>query len=376
MKNKICVYAICKNELQNITRWLNSMSEADYIVVLDTGSTDGTYEQLQKEELVTRVEQKVIKPWRFDVARNESMKLVPDDANILVCTDLDEIFESGWGQILRDNWTEQCTMCHYLYAWSHNEVGEPGDVFVYNKIHTRDYHWHFPVHEVLLPNVPVGEGFEEYILDAGDNIYLHHLQDKSKSRSNYLDLLKLSCKENPNDAHVRMLLAREYLLINNRDLALKEYLKVIEMPDAKERDIILLESYGRLANLYFDRDDDGNGLKYCSMFIELNNTYREPYFIMAEYYMRKQQYALAKAIIETGFSMSTQKFTWVERAPMWQDLGYKMLGECCYRLGNIDAAFDNFQTALELNNSDPLTLRFMVDIIKQMKNGINGEKNG
>lgn len=38
--NKICVYAIAKNEEQFVDRWVDSMSEADVIVVLDTGSTD------------------------------------------------------------------------------------------------------------------------------------------------------------------------------------------------------------------------------------------------------------------------------------------------------------------------------------------------
>lgn len=71
------------------------MSEADYIVILDTGSTDGTYEKLKNDKRVTRVEQKIVDPWRFDVARNESMKLVPDDADILVCTDFDELFNTG-----------------------------------------------------------------------------------------------------------------------------------------------------------------------------------------------------------------------------------------------------------------------------------------
>ena len=30
---KICVYAICKNELKFVDKWLENMSEADYIVV-------------------------------------------------------------------------------------------------------------------------------------------------------------------------------------------------------------------------------------------------------------------------------------------------------------------------------------------------------
>ena len=37
---KVCVYAICKNEEQFARRWMESMSEADLVVVLDTGSTD------------------------------------------------------------------------------------------------------------------------------------------------------------------------------------------------------------------------------------------------------------------------------------------------------------------------------------------------
>ena len=70
MSVKICVYAICKNESKFVGRWLDSMSEADYIVVLDTGSDDDTYEMLKADPRVTRVERASISPWRFDVARN------------------------------------------------------------------------------------------------------------------------------------------------------------------------------------------------------------------------------------------------------------------------------------------------------------------
>ena len=93
MDKKICVYAICKNEIKFVDKWLDNMSEADYIVVLDTGSTDATYEKLKEDSRVTVVKQEVITPWRFDVARNKSMELIPKDADILVCTDFDELFD-------------------------------------------------------------------------------------------------------------------------------------------------------------------------------------------------------------------------------------------------------------------------------------------
>ena len=45
---KIAIYAICKNEEQFVHQWIKSMWEADAICVLDTGSTDKTYDLLKE----------------------------------------------------------------------------------------------------------------------------------------------------------------------------------------------------------------------------------------------------------------------------------------------------------------------------------------
>ena len=50
---KIAVYTICKNEVTNVDKWINSMMEADYLCVLDTGSTDGTWERGKKRQYET-----------------------------------------------------------------------------------------------------------------------------------------------------------------------------------------------------------------------------------------------------------------------------------------------------------------------------------
>ena len=208
---KICVYAICKNEIKFVEQWLNNMSEADYIVVLDTGSTDGTYKKLKEDPRVTRVEKEIIKPWRFDVARNKSMELIPDDADICVCTDFDELFNPGWAEAIRANWNPNVDRMFYTYAWSHNSIGEPTDVFKYDKIHTKkNFHWIYPVHEVL--DFELKKERNQFAVELGNLVYLHHYPDMSKERKYYFDLLELSCKENPTDCHVQMLYAREWLL--------------------------------------------------------------------------------------------------------------------------------------------------------------------
>ena len=64
---KVCVYAISKNEEQFVERWMDSVSEADMVIVCDTGSTDNTVEKLRANG--ANVYQISVSPWRFDTAR-------------------------------------------------------------------------------------------------------------------------------------------------------------------------------------------------------------------------------------------------------------------------------------------------------------------
>ena len=87
MANRICVYAITKNESKFVDTWYESMKEADEIIVLDTGSTDGTPERL-RELGVTVYQKEYKKPFRFDVARNDSVDLAyQPDCDIFVTTE-------------------------------------------------------------------------------------------------------------------------------------------------------------------------------------------------------------------------------------------------------------------------------------------------
>ena len=185
---KICVYAIAKNEAKFAARWAASMSEADEIYVLDTGSEDNTADILRK--MMVYVTEKAIDPWRFDTARNASLDLVPEDADICVCTDLDEVFEPGWRNKLENAWKPGTTRASYRYTWSFEPDGSEGRVFWLDKIHKRHgYRWTHPVHEVLTWQ---GEGQEKRTTVEG--MQLNHHPDPEKSRSQYLPLLELAVR--------------------------------------------------------------------------------------------------------------------------------------------------------------------------------------
>ena len=145
---RIYVYAICKNEEAFAARWAESMAEADGIYVLDTGSTDRTVEILEQNGVhVTKAR---VEPWRFDAARNRSLRLVPEDADLCVCTDLDEGFHPGWRTAMERALHGGAKRLRYRYTWSFLPDGREGCVFWTEKAHARfGFRWVHPVHEVL-----------------------------------------------------------------------------------------------------------------------------------------------------------------------------------------------------------------------------------
>ena len=227
---KICVYAIAKNESKFAARWAASMSEADGVYVLDTGSTDGTADILRR--MGVKVSEKKFDPWRFDTARNESLSLVPEDADICVCTDLDEVFEPGWRKLLEMAWKEGTTRASYRYTWNFEADGTEGHVFWLDKIHSRQgYAWTHPVHEVL---VWQGLGTEKRVSVEG--MQLNHHADPEKNRAQYLPLLELSVREAPEDDRNMHYLGREYLFYGRWDDCIITLKKHLALPAATWRD--------------------------------------------------------------------------------------------------------------------------------------------
>ena len=209
---------------------MDSMSEADDICVLDTGSTDDTVERLKARG--AHVEQKIIAPWRFDVARNKSLKLIPKDADICCCIDLDEQFQPGWREKLERAWQPDTTRARYRYTWSFLPDGREGCVFWTDKIHKNGcYRWVNPVHEVLQY---LGEGGERFV-DA-EGVQLDHHPDPSKSRGQYLPLLELAVREDPQNDRNRHYLGREYMFRGEWARAVSTLKAHLAMPQAVWRD--------------------------------------------------------------------------------------------------------------------------------------------
>jgi glycosyltransferase involved in cell wall biosynthesis len=203
----ISVYAIAKNEEKFCESFMKSALEADEVVVLDTGSTDGTVAKLR--ELGASVTEADISPWRFDAARNRSLELVSPEADVCVCFDLDELLTPGWRAAVEAVWDPGVTeQGHYRYVWSYNADGSEGATFTREKIHAPGvFEWTHPVHEVLTRTDGKGDIKSAYI----PGFTCEHHADNAKSRSDYLPLLEMSVKEDPQDDRNTHYLGREYM---------------------------------------------------------------------------------------------------------------------------------------------------------------------
>lgn len=224
---KVCVYAIARNEEQFVDRWMDSMAEADWVCVLDTGSTDRTVEKLADRGAIVR--QEIISPWRFDAARNRSMDLIPPGTDVCVCTDLDEVFRPGWRKLLENVWEPGTEQLRYIYLWSFGPGGTPGTTFLQEKVHTPGvFQWHHPVHEVLRRT----DGQRTWKTAVCPEIVLEHYPDPKKSRAEYLPLLELSVREDPEDDRNAHYLGREYMFHGLYAEAIPVLKRHLEMPGA------------------------------------------------------------------------------------------------------------------------------------------------
>lgn len=350
MKYKICVYAIAKNEEKFVDRWFNSVKEADYIYVLDTGSTDNTVDKLK--ELGVVVNQKIIDPWRFDVARNEALKMVKDDVDICVSIDLDEVLLPGWKDELGKIWDENVTRLHYTYNWSLDDNNRPIISFYSDKIHKRNcYEWIHPVHEVL--NY-IGDSKE--IIKTTNNITINHFPDKNKSRSGYLPLLELSVEENPTDDRNMHYLGREYMFYERWNDCIDTLIKHLNLKTATWKD-------ERSASMRFIARSYKKLKRYDEAKMWLDKAMKETPYLRDPYVERALlEYELnnlnetEKYCIE-ALKIKTHEKTYVNERFSWDETIYDLLSIVKYNEKDYDKSLYYINKALEINPNNKRILK-------------------
>lgn len=334
---KVAIYTICLNEFQFVERWANSVKDADYLIVADTGSTDGTIKHLQNHGV--SVYSISVRPWRFDDARNAALALIPEDADVCISMDMDEMMAPGWRSALERAWTEGTTRLRYTYVSSFDHNDQPLHSFAGDKCHSRhNYRWRRPVHETVFATGA------ETVVTAPD-VVMWHKQDHSKSRGQYLHLLEQSHRENPTCHQTLFWLAREYAYYNQHEEAVAHFKKYLEFEGTwhEERS----ESQRWLSKLL-----PNEKLYWLRSAVATAPMRREPWMDLVEHYYHTSDWLQCLAHGSQLLAITQKSHSYLETPEAWGAKPYDLAGIAAWNLGLKKESFELIQQAAQLAPSD------------------------
>ena len=329
---KVAVYTICKNEEKYVQRWYESSRDADYHVLTDTGSTDGTVKLARS--LGITVNEIVLKPFRFDDARNASLIALPADVDYCIALDVDEVLAPGWREALEKAYEKKIDRPTYRRIEAFNEDGSPLTEFNGFKVHRRfGIRWHYPIHEVL-DWYSTEKETSEFI----EGFEIHHHQNKETSRKQYLPLLEMAVKEKP-DARNLYYLGRELSYY-------KEYERSKEMLE-KYLEISVFKQERSSACRILGIVDPKNAEEWFMRATEEWES-RESFLALANYYYLRKEWDECHLVAKTALTFDKKPMEFLVEAWAWGHMAEDLVAVSAWQLGDYKTALHHGLKALAL----------------------------
>lgn len=354
---KLAVYAIAKNESENVERWFESVMDADEIVVLDTGSTDDTFEKL--EALGVNVSRGHLDPFRFDVARNAALNKV-GNVDYVMFLDFDEVLEPGAIHEIKKS-----LKGHSMYSmdlvFTQNADGSPAIWYPREAIHRRmEFFWQYPVHEVL---TSYSKTYSHEHLD----IKVYHVPDVEKDRTSYVNLLEMGVAENPDDPRCMQYLGREYFYEGRWLDAIMWLRKHIEVethgPFRSESATYISQCYIAMEDKLESALDEAEtwALRAIAEF----NSAREPYCELASLYFSCGQYECAIGMLRSALRILKQpEVNMIHNSMYYGSWPHHLLAASYFNMGDLEKAKEEILVAIQMTPEGNINGSMLSDITK------------
>jgi glycosyltransferase involved in cell wall biosynthesis len=327
---RIAIYGPTKNQVHHVQPWYDSCKDADIICVADTGSTDGTPELMR--QLGVQVTDVRIMPWRFDLAFNVAMSLLPDNIDICIRLDTDERLVEGWRDALETAWKPETTRLRYPYVWNWNANGTPSRSWYGDRIHNRvGYYWMGHTHEGLTSRLPEVHTFT-------DDLQIHHFPDP-KSKSGDLSLLEESVREWPHDARIKAYLGREYAYQKIWDKCAATYKEFLGMSyDTVER----CQALTTLAQA-----EPENKLFWLKQAAYEVPTHREPLVALAQHYYEAADWKNCYDYAHRALNVTKHPMDYTCTPESWGWQPHDLLSIAAWNLKLYDESLEQAKLALD-----------------------------
>ena len=266
----ISVAIICKNEEKIIHRAINSVKEADEILILDTGSTDGTEQAVAALNLPNVTFLKDSYQWCDDFAhaRNAAMSYCTGDWVLFL--DCDDWMEPGAIESIRAAAAQVRPTQHTLSIRIRHET-HADHQYSYPKVIRRESGVHFEgaCHEWTTANHG-GPDVAVMVLGRSDN----HDTDTGR----VLRIMGKMHEENPKDGRTLYYLAREYYY-------LKKWRKATDLFEQCIKHSRFLaeraDAYLYLARIHWVTAKGDEARDACMKAITINANFKEALLFMA-----------------------------------------------------------------------------------------------
>ena len=277
---------------------------------------------------------------------------MPKDTDICVCTDLDEVFESGWRNKLEEIWQDNTNRLRYNYNWSFDEYGKPAVNFYIEKIHSRNnYKWTHPVHEVLKFTGSTSENFI-----TTNEITVNHYPDDTKSRSSYLPLLELSVKEDPTDDRNMHYLGREYMFHGKWNECIDTLIKHLNLPKATWKDE-RAASMRFIARSYKNLNRIEEAKMWLDKAMKEAPYLRDAYIERALLEYRLENYSNVEKYCNEALKIMTHAKSYINEPSSWDHTVYDLLSLSCYYQDRIEESINYINKALEISPDNERLLK-------------------
>jgi tetratricopeptide (TPR) repeat protein len=251
---------------------------------------------------------------------------------------MDEVLTPDWRKPLEEALAKGIDRPTYRRIEAFNEDGSVATEFNGFKVHRREgIRWHYPIHEV-----PHWYKEEEEVKDFITGFETHHLQDKTKSRGQYLPMLEMAVRENP-DARNLYYLGREQSYHNQLDKAaetLKKYLEISVFPEEKSAACrILSKCEPEEAEEWFTR-----GTEYYAS--------RESILALANYYYTQAMWDECLLVAEKALEFSEKPTQFLAESWAWGPMAYDLAAISCWQLGKWKMALKYGKEAVKISPND------------------------